>query len=88
MLGRMAYHKPGAHHRGLFEGLPIGATVEKEDIIRNIKEQYSDKEVDEVFESALRQGVLDERLGGAFTILIPSMQRWLVDVHGKGKSLG
>ncbi|MCY4169971.1 MAG: AAA family ATPase [Bacteroidetes bacterium] len=40
---------------GLFEGLPIGATVEKEDIIWNIKEQYSDKEANEVFERALRQ---------------------------------
>ncbi len=93
---QMAYYNVRAHGitknqrciiASLFEGLPTGATVEKEDIIRSIKSQYSEKDAMGVFERALRQGILDERPDGAFAIPIPSMQRWLVDLLNKGKSM-
>ncbi len=70
----------------LFSDLPSGGTVDKEDVLKVIEEQYSEKEALAVFERALRQGVLDERGDGGFAIPIPTMQRWLVEVHVRGST--
>jgi len=93
---RVSYYEARAHGISrkqrhliaeLFSDLPSGGTVDKEDILEIMEEQYSEKEALEVFDRALRQGVLDEREDGGFAIPIPSMQRWLVDVHVMGNAI-
>jgi len=72
----------------VFDDVPLGETMDLEDIISVIKEEYSDEEAIKLFMKALERGIIDEREDGDYGIPIPSMHTWLVDEYAKGKSQG
>ncbi|MCY4225456.1 MAG: AAA family ATPase [Bacteroidetes bacterium] len=70
----------------IFDGVPLGDTMELEDIMSALKEEYSEEESGKIFEKALERGIIDERIDGDYGIPIPSFHTWLVDQYVRNKS--
>jgi len=70
----------------IFDGVPLGDTMELEDIMDALKEKYPKKVADKLFKKALERGILDERKDGDYGIPIPSFHTWLLDQYVRNKS--
>lgn len=66
----------------IFANVPLKGTIDKEDLMFAILEKYSQKEADDLFNRALKQGIIDERKDGDYGIPIPSFHTWLVNEYG------
>jgi len=66
----------------IFANVPLKGTIDKEDLMFAILEKYSQKEADDLFNRALKQGIIDENKDGDYGIPIPSFHTWLVNEYG------
>ncbi len=66
-----------------FNNIPLGKTMEIDDIKSSLKQEYSKEEADDLFDKALAKGIIDERDDGDYGIPIPSMQTWLIEEYGR-----
>ncbi len=66
----------------IFANVPFGGAIDKEDFIFAILDKYSQKEADDLFNRALRQGIIVEHRDGDYGIPIPSFHAWLVNEYG------
>ncbi len=67
----------------IFNKIPLGETMEIDDIKSSFKQEYSKEEADHLFDKALEKGIIDERDDGDYGIPIPSMQTWLIEEYGR-----
>ncbi len=65
----------------IFNGVPSGETIEFDDIMSALKEEYSHEEAGNLFNKALERGIIDEREDGDYGIPIPSFHTWLIDEY-------
>ena len=70
----------------IFADVSAGETMELDNIMSALQEEYSQEVAEELFNRALDQGIIDERKDGDYGIPIPSFHTWLVDEYAKGKS--
>ena len=70
----------------IFADVPLGKTMERDDIMSAIQEEYTEEVAEELFKKALERGIIDEREDGDYGIPIPSMHRWLIDEYIRNKS--
>ncbi|MCY4000327.1 MAG: ATP-binding protein [Bacteroidetes bacterium] len=70
----------------IFAGVPLGDTMELEDIMDALKEEYTEEVAEKLFKKALERGIIDERKDGDYGIPIPSFHTWLVDQYVQNKS--
>ncbi len=68
-----------------FNNVPLGETMEIDDIKSSLKQEYSKEEADYLFNKALEKGIIDERDDGDYGIPIPSMQTWLIEEYGRDR---
>ncbi len=68
-----------------FNNIPLGETMEIDDIKFSLKQEYSKEEADHLFNKALEKGIIDERDDGDYGIPIPSMQTWLIEEYGRDR---
>ena len=61
----------------LFANIPLGESMDMEDIMTSLTKEYGSDEAKELFCQALHKGILSRRRGD-YTIPIPSMQDWPV----------
>ncbi len=66
-----------------FSNSPLGETMEIDDIKSSFEQEYSKEEADNLFDKALKKGIIDERDDGDYGIPIPSMQAWLIEEYGR-----
>jgi len=69
----------------IFAGIPRDGTVDKEDIMSGLMQEHSEEKVDELFDTILQKGIIDERKDGSYGIPIPSMHTWLLSEYGRVK---
>ena len=72
----------------IFDSVPLGETMELQDIMDALKEEYTEEVAEKLFKKALERGIIDEREDGDYGIPIPSFHSWLVDEYVKGKDKG
>ena len=70
----------------IFDSVPLGETMELQDIMDALKEEYTEEVAEKLFKKALERGIIDEREDGDYGIPIPSMHRWLIDEYIRNKS--
>ena len=70
----------------IFADVPLGDTMELEDIMDALKEEYTEEIAEKLFKKALERGIIDERKDGDYGIPIPSFHTWLVDQYVQNKS--
>ena len=70
----------------IFDDVPIGETMELDDIMSVLENEYTPEVAESLFNKALERGIVDEREDGDYGIPIPSFHTWLVDEYAKGKS--
>ena len=68
-----------------FNNVPLGETMEIDDIKSSLNQEYSKEEADYLFNKALEKGIIDERDDGDYGIPIPSMQTWLIEEYGRDR---
>ncbi|MCY4001444.1 MAG: ATP-binding protein [Bacteroidetes bacterium] len=71
-----------------FANVPLGETIEFEDIMSVLESEYPPEVAEALFNKALERGIIDEREDGDYGIPIPSFHSWLVDEYAKGKDKG
>jgi len=69
----------------IFADVPLGETMEFEDIMATIQKEYSHEVAEDLFNNALARGIIDEREDGDYGIPIPSFHTWLVDEYARRK---
>ena len=70
----------------IFAGVPLGDTMDLEDIMDTLKEKYPQEVAGKLFKKALERGIIDKRDDGDYGIPIPSFHTWLVDQYVQKKS--
>jgi len=68
----------------IFADVPLGETMEPEDIMSVLENEYTPEVAESLFNKALERGIVDEREDGDYGIPIPSFHTWLVDEYAKG----
>jgi len=71
-----------------FANVPVGETMEHEDIISALAKEYSEEESGKLFKEALEREIIDERDDGDYGVPIPSFHTWLIDSYGKDRGKG
>ncbi|MCY4170588.1 MAG: hypothetical protein OXF08_03200 [Bacteroidetes bacterium] len=67
----------------IFAGVEIGIYKERDNILDGLKEDFTQKEADKLFNDLLERGVIDERIDGDYGIPIPSFHTWLIEEYGE-----
>jgi len=67
----------------IFAGVEIGIYMERDNILDGLKEDFTQKEADKLFNDLLERGVIDERIDGDYGIPIPSFHTWLIEEYGE-----
>ena len=70
----------------IFADVSAGETMELDDIMSALQEEYFQEAAEDLIEIALDRGIIDEREEGDYGIPIPSFHTWLVDEYAKGYS--
>ena len=87
--GRSTYYEHRAQEFGtkqrrslakLFTNVPLGGSLDIEDIMMSLTQEYGSETAKKIFHQALYKGVLYRRRGD-YAIPIPSMQDWLVSKY-------
>jgi len=69
----------------IFAGIPRDGAIDKEDIMSELMQEHSEEKVDELFDTILQKGIIDERKDGSYGIPIPSMHTRLLSEYGRVK---
>ncbi|MCY3999506.1 MAG: ATP-binding protein [Bacteroidetes bacterium] len=69
----------------IFADVPLGETMEFEDIMAVLENEYPPEVAEALFNKALERGIIDEREDEDYGIPIPSFHSWLVDEYANGK---
>ena len=69
----------------IFADVPLGETMDAEDILSALEKKYPPEVAENLFKKALERGIIDEREDGDYGIPIPSFHSWLVNEYAKGK---
>ena len=72
----------------IFADVPLEETIDFEDIMYVLENEYSQEVAEDLFNKALERGIIDEREDGDYGIPIPSFHSWLVNEYAKGKDKG
>ena len=70
----------------IFVDVPLGETMDAEDIMSALENEYPPEVAEALFNKVLERGIIDEREDGDYGIPIPSFHSWLVDEYAKDKS--
>ncbi len=63
--------------------IPLGETKTYKEIMGVLMQEYDEQFADNLFNKALKKGIIDERDDGDYGIPIPSMQTWLIEAYGR-----
>ncbi len=63
--------------------IPLGETKTYKEIMGVLTQEYDEQFADNLFNKALKKGIIDERDDGDYGIPIPSMQTWLIEAYGR-----
>ncbi len=65
------------------DDIPLGETKTYKEIMGVLMQEYDEQFADNLFNKALKKGIIDERDDGDYGIPIPSMQTWLIEAYGR-----
>jgi len=68
-----------------FAGIPQGKTTLERDIKSALMQVHTEEKADELFDTMLQKGIIDQREDGSYGVPIPSMHTWLVEEYAKEK---
>ena len=68
----------------LFANIPLGESLNLEEIMMSLTQEYGSEKAEKIFHQALHKGIL-YRQGGDYAIPIPSMHDWLVSKYARNQ---
>ncbi len=65
------------------DDIPLGETKTYKEIMSVLMQEYDEQFAEDLFNKALKKGIIDERDDGRYGVPIPSMQTWLIEEYGR-----